>query len=575
MKIFKSIACITVVLAILVACDIKEDIPYPIVHGQISEFEVEGQCGADGSEQFQTQIDKEKKQVTLYVNDTVDLKKIRIKKITATGTTFNPDVEYMDSPSINPDSKACADYENFPKTSFSNPSRSQNTIVDFTKPVKFIIRTYQDYEWTVTITQVVKREIEVENQVGKAIIDHNLCNAVIYVSKEQSLKELKVTKFSIGGENGIVHPDPTEMEHIDFRQTRKFVVLTGWKETQIWYVSVYHTESAVETTAKVLARNYNATISGEKPNNSTPIIEYKELSKNNWTKVADNDIQSTSTTYTATIKGLKPATKYQYKVKAGESSVDVQEFTTVQLQDLPNSSFDDWSTDANNPKLYCPWAAGNSSFWDTGNRGATTVGNSNSVPTEDTSTGSGRAAYLESKWIVIKFAAGNIFTGTYLKTDGTNGILGFGRPFSAFPSKLSFDYKYKSMPIDKIDKNSNLADLKGKPDSCNIYIALWHLEEDEYEDFQGEKYPLIIRTKPGLEQHLFTAEDPRVIAYGQFTQGNSVEQWTSETITINYKNTELTPTHILVVASSSKYGDFFTGGVGSTLVLDNMKLIYE
>ena len=109
MKIFKSIACITAVLAILVACDIKEDIPYPIVHGQISEFEVEGQCGADGSEQFQTQIDKEKKQVTLYVNDTVDLKKIRIKKITATGTTFNPDVEYMDSPSINPDSKACAD----------------------------------------------------------------------------------------------------------------------------------------------------------------------------------------------------------------------------------------------------------------------------------------------------------------------------------------------------------------------------------------------------------------------------------------------------------------------------------
>jgi hypothetical protein len=35
------------------------------------------------------------------------------------------------------------------------------------------------------------------------------------------------------------------------------------------------------------------------------------------------------------------------------------------------------------------------------------------------------------------------------------------------------------------------------------------------------------------------------------------------------------PTHILVVASSSKYGDFFTGGVGSTMVLDNMKLIYE
>ena len=101
------------------------------------------------------------------------------------------------------------------------------------------------------------------------------------------------------------------------------------------------------------------------------------------------------------------------------------------------------------------------------------------------------------------------------------------------------------------------------------------MEDNEYEEFQGEKYPLIIRTKPGKDQNLFSPDDPRVIAYGQFTKGSTVSNWTSETITLDYKNTELAPTHILVVASSSKYGDFFTGGVGSTLVVDNMKLIYE
>ena len=122
---------------------------------------------------------------------------------------------------------------------------------------------------------------------------------------------------------------------------------------------------------------------------------------------------------------------------------------------------------------------------------------------------------------------------------------------------------------------SNLSHLKGRPDSCNVYVALWHVEEDQYEDFQGEKYPLIIRTKPGMEQNLFSINDPRVIAYGQFTQGQTIESWTSEVINIDYKNTELQPTHILIVASSSKYGDFFTGGVGSTLQLDNLKLIYE
>ena len=104
---------------------------------------------------------------------------------------------------------------------------------------------------------------------------------------------------------------------------------------------------------------------------------------------------------------------------------------------------------------------------------------------------------------------------------------------------------------------------------------MWHIAEGEHEEFQGDKYPLIIRTKPGMEQNLFYPDDPRVIAYGQFTEGRTINNWTSETIDIKYKNTQLAPTHILVVASSSKYGDFFTGGVGSTLVLDNMKLIYD
>ena len=34
------------------------------------------------------------------------------------------------------------------------------------------------------------------------------------------------------------------------------------------------------------------------------------------------------------------------------------------------------------------------------------------------------------------------------------------------------------------------------------------------------------------------------------------------------------PKYIIVVASASKYGDYFIGGVGSTLWLDEMELIY-
>ncbi|MBO5871927.1 MAG: PCMD domain-containing protein [Bacteroidaceae bacterium] len=572
MKLFKNIVYILFTF-VFVACDIKDDIPFPIVHGQITEFQVEGQCGADGSDNITTTIDKEKRTITLYVSDTVNLSKLRVTKIALSGITYNPDVNYTDVPTIYPDSASCLHYKRFPKHAFSSTEDADDTRVNFSHPVRFIVRTYQDYHWTVEVKQIVVREIEVENQVGKAVIDPHTCNAIVYVSQTQSLKKLKVLKFTLGGQHGNVSPDPTKEQYSDFYNVRQFVVRTGWGQKDMWNVAVYQTEQAIETTAKAFARNHSITISGDKANGAVPQIEYKEASSSVWHTVSSSSVTLTSTTYISTINGLKSATKYNYRVTAGESATAEQEISTVAIQELPNASFDDWCIDASNPKLFCPWAQGGTSFWDTGNRGATSVGNSNSVPTSETSTGSGKAAFLESKYIVIKFAAGNIFTGTYLKTDGTNGILGFGRPFVSFPKQLSFDYKYTSKTIDRVG-DAAYDYLKGRADSCSVYIALWHVPEDELQEYQGEKYPLIIRTKPGVEQSLFSPNDPRVIAYGQFASGKTVTDWQSKTIDIEYYNKEKTPTHILIVASSSKYGDFFTGGVGSTLVIDNMKLIY-
>lgn len=573
MKILKNIAWMAA-LVFVGACEVSDDIPYPIVYGQITEFEVEGQCNADGGTDYSTVINRDNREVTLYVCDTVNLANLRITRLGASGTTYNPDVDYTDAPVVLPDSTVCDDFSRFPKNGFKEPAKGQNTSVDFRKPVKFTVHTYQNYEWTVTVKQVVKREIELENQIGNAVIDDFQRNVIVYVSRAQNLRKIKVNKFTLGGEHGTVLPDPTREETYDFYNLRQFVVQTGWGEIQIWNVIVYQTNAVVETTAKAFPRNTSMTISGNKPNGITPEVEYRSTNESTWHTVPEADMNLTATTYSVTINGLKPATKYIYKVKAGNSSVSEQETTTIAMQQLPNTSFDDWSTDANISKLLCPWAAGETSYWDTGNRGATTVGNSNSVPTDDTSTGRGKAAYLESKWIVIKFAAGNIFTGKYLKTDGTNGILGFGRPFTAFPTKMSFDYKYATSEISRIG-DEKFRYLTGRPDSCQIYIALWHLEDGQEEVYQGESYPIVIRTKPGSEQHLFSPDDSRVIAYGQLTQGDNVPTWTSETITLNYKRTDVAPTHIQVVASSSKYGDYFTGGVGSALTLDNIKLIYE
>lgn len=555
------------------SCDVPNDIPYPIVEGRITAFEVEGQCGENGSGEGSATIDKDLRTVSLFVCDTVDVKKLKVNRIELKSETKNPDVDYQEEIGLLPDSAVCLDFARFPRKGFNAPNSHQDTRMDFSQKVKFTLHTYHDYEWTVNVEQIVIREVEVENQVGNAVIDPITHNVVIYVNKEQSLKRLKVHKFSLGGVHGKVSPDPTTQETFDFYDVRQFLVTTGWGEEQSWRVMVYHTEAAVETTAQAFARTVNAIVSGEKPNGTTPLIEYKKESEQSWLSVPHENIQQTATAYTADIKGLQPSTTYQYRVKAGESSVDVQTFTTTEMLQLENTSFDDWCTDANNPKLLYPWAEGATPYWETGNKGATTVGSSNSTPTDDTSTGHGKAAYLESKYIVIKFAAGNIFTGSYLRTDGTNGILGFGRPFKAFPAKLTFDYKYNSETINKVGDEA-LRYMEGRPDSCQIYITLWHIGENDYEEYNGEKFPLIIRTRPS-ERHLFSPNDKRVVAYAQLTQGNDVNEWTSHTLELKYKDNTRIPTHIQVVASSSKYGDYFTGGVGSLLVLDNLKLHYE
>ena len=262
--------------------------------------------------------------------------------------------------------------------------------------------------------------------------------------------------------------------------------------------------------------------------------------------------------------------------------------TTIGPQ-LENNSFEEWSivNPTSNKALYQPWGEGKTPYWGTGNPGATTIGASNSTYKDEDGR---RFANLSSKFIAVKFAAGNIFTGEYLETDGSNGVLSFGRPFTSFPTKMRFDYKYKTSPITKTGgdwkepwgnyiSKSMYEKLKGQPDSCHIYIALGDWEPQKYTYQYGEKagqtidVPYLIRTRP-TAIHLFDLNDPHLIAYGSMTCGENITNWTTKAIDIQYRN-KRTPKYIIVVASSSKYGGYFTGGEESLLQLDNIELLYK
>ncbi len=540
---------------ILTSCAIENDIPYPIVEASIESMTVEGQRGADQNTFTAATINKSARTVTLYVNDGVDISRLQILSLkTTTGAEL-----VVDDPNV------CEDYSKFPTSGFASLDSiplSSNTRVDFSQPVTFTLHTYQDYPWKVTVNQIVQRDIEIDGMTD-CVIDANTRSVIIYVNPDDTeLTNLNVKKMNLGGEYGRVSPDPTLQK--DYSKPSTFNVSCSWEEYSYeWTVYVYNRVNDDSSSAEAFAMTTRATVTGKVQSGKTPTVEYRKESETSWSTVSSANVSTSGNTFSATLTGLSASTTYKYRISVDGSAGSEQTFTMSPATPLTGGDFDDWSSSAAaNGTLWQPWASGGESFWDTGNKGATTIASSNTTPTDETCNGSGQAASLATEWRVLKLAAGNIFTGSYVRTDGTNGVLSFGREFSSFPSKLRINYKYTSATIDKVGEDA-LEYLKGRPDSCHIYIALTDWDQ-----------PFEIRTRPS-ERQLFDKNDSHVIAYAEYISGNSDSQYQQKDLELNYRYTNRTPKYILIVASASKYGDYFTGGVGSKLLVDNFELIYE
>ena len=556
---------------LLASCAIKDDIPYPIIEAAITDFEVQGQCNEDDSGFGSATISKSEGTVDVYVSDTVTLSSVRVLRMKVSNdATIVP-------------AKACIHPDRFPEKGFDRPASTQNTWMDFSSgTATFTLHTYQDYTWKVRVHQVIEREVQMEGQVGDAVIDPVNRNIIVYVDARQDLSAIRVLKFTPGGQHCTVIPDPTLSSTYDFSQAPTFQVRPGNSNySETWQVFVYHTEAKQVITATAFARCVDATVSGQCPMGSAPNVHYRQQGVTNWTTVPQGKITINGSKFEAELDFLKPGTTYEYMVWNGEVDSEIQSFTTVATQQLENGSFDEWHVEGEGIRaLYCPWAEGGNQYWDTGNHGATTVGASNST---NVTEGGRTFANLQSKYIVIKFAAGNIFTGEYIETDGTHGVLNFGRPFSSFPTKMRFDYKYRTSTINRVPSTGwdeafgtyitrqLFEGLKGQPDSCNVYVALGDWTPVDY---KGKSCRYLIRTRPSA-LHLMDMNDPHLIAFGQMTCGQDVSEWTTENIYIDYRVRNRQPTTIIVVASSSKYGDYFIGGEGSLLQIDNIELLYE
>lgn len=131
--------CLFALVLVLSAC-IENDIPYPYIKGEIAAFEVEGQTG-------EAEINKNNRTIVVSVGDEVDIEELRITKFVVNDeATFNTEEQYCVSPA------------KFPSTGFSSLAdlpAGADTRVDFTKTVPFLLRTYQDYQWMITVNQTM------------------------------------------------------------------------------------------------------------------------------------------------------------------------------------------------------------------------------------------------------------------------------------------------------------------------------------------------------------------------------------------------------------------------------------
>lgn len=290
-------------------------------------------------------------------------------------------------------------------------------------------------------------------------------------------------------------------------------------------------------------------------------FQYRRTGTKDWTSVAAN---RSGSTLSAEVTGLTPGTTYEYQAVAGaQASVKTATFTTEAATPLPNSSFENWQTLSKVMVLYGP---NEEMFWDSGNHGSATM-NKNVTSPDETYKHSGRySVKMQSQFVGIlsfgKLAAGNLFAGQYLRTDGTDGVLSFGRPFTSRPTKLKGYIKYTPGTVD-YSYTSELP--KGSTDIGNIYIALGDWSE-----------PIEIRTK---DKKLFDKNDEKIIAYGEWeitgeTQGADGGLLEFE-IPLDYRSLDRIPSYIVLVASASKYGDYFTGSSSSTMWIDDLELIYE
>ncbi len=290
-------------------------------------------------------------------------------------------------------------------------------------------------------------------------------------------------------------------------------------------------------------------------------FQYKKVLDSEWIELDNSamEIDFSSFRYSTVLMGLEPSSEYVFRAVSDEDKDTKQiKFTTASAGTLHNMSFDSWYM---NGKAWMPNADANNYVWDTANPGTASLGYVPTTP-EETTVVKGKAARLETQLANVigikKLAAGNIYTGKFGKVAGVGAELRWGVPFKDRPLALRGYMKYTPKTIDRAE--SPYSDMKGKTDFAQIQIFLTDWSE-----------PFLISTS---NKQFVDYSSGSIIARGEIHTDETHGGYVRFTVPLVYRSLK-TPTHIVISAAASMYGDYFTGAVGSVLLLDEFELVYD
>ncbi|MDE6818410.1 MAG: PCMD domain-containing protein, partial [Muribaculaceae bacterium] len=163
---------------------------------------------------------------------------------------------------------------------------------------------------------------------------------------------------------------------------------------------------------------------------------------------------------------------------------------------------------------------------------------------------------------------------------GTDGIVGFGHEY-AFPEEeikpvaLRAWVNYRPAAVQKKGAGSHVAE--GAMDTGHIFIVLFDGPDNNAlnAEFNG-KHGFVVSTKK--QARLFDTEDPRIVAYGERVLDSNFGpdgQLQMLEIPLEYRAGKGKPTYMSIVFTASKFGDYYEGGEGSLMYVDDVELVYD